>query len=225
MALDIGTGHASCPLAENLLGGAVVGGELEHFGIRNHFGEVMDGLEVGASESVDRLCIIAHAKQVALVPERFKKQVLQRVGVLHLVDEDMVVRAGDEGGGRRILFQSHSHFVENIVVVKVMALALEGDIFFDYILKYGKTRQNLFSGVFIHLSVEQPAPEGGGQIAACIDRVGIDFGQLLGLDEVGFLEMASANQPERAFAVLLIDDREFAEIEHRRIALYHFHAP
>ena len=70
---------------------AVVRGELDHGRTRIAFGERRDGARIGAVPAVDRLSWVAHGEQVVAMAEpRVEQAQLSRVGVLELVDEEVL---------------------------------------------------------------------------------------------------------------------------------------
>ncbi len=73
---------------QDRLRGAVVLLELDHLGVREVVLEVEDVADVGAAEAVDRLVVVAHHAEVAvLLREELKPAILGPVGVLVLVDQ------------------------------------------------------------------------------------------------------------------------------------------
>jgi hypothetical protein len=73
---------------EHGLGRAVVLLELDHLGVREVVLELEHVADVGAAEGVDRLIVIAHHRQVAvLLAQELEPAVLGAVGVLVLVDQ------------------------------------------------------------------------------------------------------------------------------------------
>ena len=74
---------------QDVRGGAVVLLELHHVGARVVLLEVEDVLEVSAAPGVDGLVVVAHHHDVAVAGQLLHQPVLDRVGVLVLVDEDV----------------------------------------------------------------------------------------------------------------------------------------
>ena len=76
---------------EDILGGAVVLFEFDDFGAREILFEVEDVGEVGAAPGVDGLPVVADDANVTIcVDEEFDDMVLDEVGVLVLVDKNVV---------------------------------------------------------------------------------------------------------------------------------------
>ena len=76
---------------DDLGGGTVIDRQLEDAGARVALGELEDVVVVGAPEPVDGLRVVADGRQVARAgaSDRLHERGLDRVGVLHLVDEDV----------------------------------------------------------------------------------------------------------------------------------------
>src|SRR3546814_14326000 len=77
--------------AEDRPGGAVVLFEPDHPGAREVLLEAQDVADLGAAPGIDRLVVVADAGAVAvLLGEQAQPQILGDVGVMVLVDQDVV---------------------------------------------------------------------------------------------------------------------------------------
>ena len=73
-------------------GGAIVDFEFDHLGIVEMFVKLQDVSEIGSPPAVDALVVVAHdAEIVVFAAEQAEKFVLQFVGILILVDHDVLV--------------------------------------------------------------------------------------------------------------------------------------
>ena len=89
LALRVVAHHGVCR-REDMPGGAVVLLELDHLGRRKVLLKVQDVGDVGTAPAVDRLVVVAHDHQVAVLGgEQVGDLVLHVVGVLVLVDADV----------------------------------------------------------------------------------------------------------------------------------------
>lgn len=108
----------------------------------------------------------------------------------------MVVTARYEFACLLVLAQADSNFLKNVVVVEITPLGFEGQIFADDVLIDRELFENLAACLVVKLAVEQPFRQGGRQIAAGVDNIAVDLGELRRLYEVALFEMAAAYEPE-----------------------------
>ena len=80
---------------EDRLGGAVVSNQPNRLGPRPIFPEAEDMLHLGPPPGVDRLIVVPHDTEV-FVPfgQRLDDPILTEIGILILIDEDMIEPAG-----------------------------------------------------------------------------------------------------------------------------------
>ena len=104
---------------DDLGGRAVVDRQLEDAGARVALGELEDVVVVGAPEPVDRLRVVADGRQVAGAGagDRLDQRGLDRVRVLHLVDEDVAEHPPLRGLLIGELFEQPGPLAEQVVVV------------------------------------------------------------------------------------------------------------
>ena len=95
---------------EYWLCGTVILSQVAEFGVGHYLGEIVHRLEVGATEGVNALRVVAHTEQMAVLVEIGQQVVLERIGVLHLVHQYVVVFGGYEITRLVIGFQSFSNY-------------------------------------------------------------------------------------------------------------------
>ena len=118
VAADDGVGSI-----EDRLGGPVVLLELHDLGIRVVALEVEDVAQVGAAPRVDALVIVAHHRQVAVLGgQQAAEQVLRAIGVLVLVDQDLLPAPLVAGQHIRILLEQEDRAHQQVVEVDRVVL-------------------------------------------------------------------------------------------------------
>ena len=80
--------------------------------------EVQDVLDLGATERIDRLRIIAYHTYVLMhLTELLKDQILREVGILILIDHDIVKTSGNRLTRSRIIPQQDIHIQQDIIKI------------------------------------------------------------------------------------------------------------
>ena len=98
---------------------AVVGLEPDHLGVGERLLEVGDVLARGAAEAVDRLVVVAHHDDVAVLADQQLQQLLLReVGVLVLVDEHGAVALAEPAAGGGMLVQQPDRAQDHLAEVE-----------------------------------------------------------------------------------------------------------
>ena len=104
---------------QDLLGGTIIVLQLQHGRAGNPFGEGVNVAKIRTPKRINTLGIVADAKQLSRIPDAVEYKPLQRVGVLHFVDQDVVEQSPHPIPRRRIGVQSPRDHVQDIVVVEV----------------------------------------------------------------------------------------------------------
>ena len=99
-------------------GRAVVALEADYLAVGVVFAEIEDVLDLGSAEGIDRLRVVSdHADIAAYRCEFLEDDVLREVGVLVLVDHDVVEAGGKDVESLRVVAKKDIHVNENIVEV------------------------------------------------------------------------------------------------------------
>ena len=114
---------------EHRLRRAVVLLEQDDLGVGEDAREVHDVAEVGAAKRVDRLGVVAHHHQVAVLGGEQRRDVrLQPVGVLVLVDHDVAVALRQSAARLVVIGEQVAQPQQQVVVVHHVLLALAGRV-------------------------------------------------------------------------------------------------
>ena len=103
---------------EDVAARAVIALEPDHLGARKILLEAQDVVDVGAAPSVDRLIVVADAAKIAVGPrEKPQPQILDDVGVLVFVDQDVAEAALEVGENVALLAKEPQRFEQEIAEV------------------------------------------------------------------------------------------------------------